>query len=788
MKNIVKKAIRFFLIAAFLLPFSLAAVANEATQTIRGVVRDQESRMALIGANVVVVNSNPLIGASTDLNGKFTLEKVPLGRIDLKVSYLGYEDKFINNLIITAGKQVVLEIDLVEAIGKLGEIVVEAQQKRTEAINEMAVLSAHTFSVEETQRYAGSFSDPARMVSAFAGVTGGGSENNDIVVRGNSPKGILWRLEGVEIPAPNHFGNEGETGGPVNTLNSNMLANSDFFTGAFSPEYGNASSGVFDMKLRTGNNQKREYSIGIGAIGIDATVEGPFSQNGNASYLANYRYSSLAILEDLGIINFKGVPKYQDGSFKIHLPTSKAGTFSVFGLGGMSNIRMEDKDKENKEIIYSVGDYTANMGVAGINQVLPLNEKSFLRNSFSIATNGNGGVFTDFEDAASNILQDEKLQRTSYRLSSIYNTKLNSRHTFKTGFIYSNNHFDFIGKYFNHRSQKLETLFEEKGTADLAQGFTTWKWRINEDLTFIGGLHYMHFLLNNSNSVEPRAGLNYKLNEKNTINLGYGKHSKLEPLTVYFANTYDAEGNLSNGNRNLGLSKAHHFVLGYKHILNQNLVLSSELYYQQLYNIPVENNLQGTFSMINSHGWITNKELINSGKGRNYGAEITLEKYLSQGFFFLITTSLYQSEYKNLNNTWRNTQFNGNFVGNALFGKEISIGKPSSHKTLGISGRITYAGGTRYTPINLEESRKRGYGVRDEQAAFSARADDLFLANMVVYYRKDRKKTTHEIRMDVQNITGHSARLNEFYNSRTGKIQYMRQLPLIPVIFYKVDF
>jgi hypothetical protein len=650
----------------------------------------------------------------------------------------------------------------------------------------MSLLSSHTFTVEETKRFAGSFNDPARMVSAFAGVTGGGSPNNDIIVRGNSPKGILWRLEGVEIPNPNHFGNEGFTGGPINALNSNMLANSDFMTGAFSPEYGNAASGVFDIKLRNGNNQNREYSFGIGALGIDATAEGPFRENSNASFLANYRYSSLGLLDNLNIIKFQGIPKYQDGSFKLYLPTKKYGIFSVFGLGGISSITEVNKDENDQ--INSEARFNANLGVIGVNQMMPVNTNSYFTNSLSISTNGNGISVNFFDTENVSPPSEERLQRTSFRISSIYNTKINNRHFVKAGAIYALNQFDFREHYYSTIRNRMESLYDQQGTADLAQGFATWKYRINENLTMVSGLHFMHFLLNNSSSVEPRAAINYKLDDKQSVNIGYGKHSKLEPLTTYFTNTFNAEDQVTDINKNLSLSKAHHYVVGYKNLIGSNLLLKAEAYYQFLYNVPVENNINGKFSMINSPGWNTTRELVNAGEGRNYGLEFTLEKFLSQGYFFLLTTSVFQSEYKNLDNVWRNTQFNGNYIGNALFGKEYTFGKPSSMKTIGLSGRVTYAGGHRYIPVDLEESIKKGHQVRDESHGYSAKADDFFTANMVLYYRKDRKKTTHEIRLDVQNVTAHKARLSDFYVPTTETIDYQRQLPILPVIFYKVDF
>ena len=268
---------------------------------------------------------------------------------------------------------------------ELDDVIVVAKQNKQDVLNDMALISARSFSVEETKRYAGAIDDPARMVSSFAGVNISAEGNNDIVVRGNSPKGVLWRLDGIGIPNPNHFANEGSTGGPINALNSAMLGNSDFFTGAFSPEYGNAMSGVFDMKLRNGNNEKREYSIMASVLGLDATIEGPFKKGYAGSYLANYRYSTLSLLDQAGIVDFGGVPKYQDASFKIVLPAGKKHIFSLFGLGGLSSISQEELDEENEERVLWKAEGKSNLGFVGLNHTYLINDKTYLK-SFTSAS------------------------------------------------------------------------------------------------------------------------------------------------------------------------------------------------------------------------------------------------------------------------------------------------------------------------------------------------------------------------------------------------------------------
>ena len=216
----IKMKILFAIAIAFLvisLLSSLSANASDLYQTIRGTITDQDSKSPVIGANIIIINSNPLLGSSTDTFGNFRIEKVQVGRVSLKISCIGYEEKIIPNLLISSAKEFILNIDMMESMLKMEELIISAdEQNKDEPLNEMAVVSARQFSVEETKRYAGAFNDPARMVSAFAGNNTAAVGNNFIIVRGNSPKGVQWRLDGIEIPNPNHFADEGSTGGAIN--------------------------------------------------------------------------------------------------------------------------------------------------------------------------------------------------------------------------------------------------------------------------------------------------------------------------------------------------------------------------------------------------------------------------------------------------------------------------------------------------------------------------------------------------------------------------------------------
>ena len=279
----------FTILFAFL---TLTIAAQDYTQTVKGTVIDMDTRVTLPGANILLVGSDPLVGATTDIDGNFKLEKIPVGRQSFKASFMGYEDVVVSEILVATGREVAINIEMKQSVTKLAGVTVRAKNNKSEPINHMASVSATQLTVESTSRVAAGINDPGRTAQSFAGVSSADDENNELVIRGNSPRGMLWRMEGIEIPNPNHFSNgEGGSGGGVCALSTQVLANSDFFTGAFPAEYGNALSGVFDLSMRNGNSEKREYALQLGVMGVQAALEGPIRKGSEASYLFNYRYS-----------------------------------------------------------------------------------------------------------------------------------------------------------------------------------------------------------------------------------------------------------------------------------------------------------------------------------------------------------------------------------------------------------------------------------------------------------------------------------------------------------------
>ncbi len=769
------------LVVCLLLLMTTNLKAQALSQTIRGTVVDQESRMPLVGTNVLILGTDPPLGSSTNAEGQFRLEHVPVGRHHLKITSMGYEEATIPELEVGSGKEVVPTIPLRESLVNMEEIVITAEAEKGKPNNEMAFVSARSFTVEETKRYAASVNDPARMTLSFAGVASTDDGSNNIVIRGNSPRGLLWRLEGVEIPNPNHFGEEGASGGAISMLSVNMLDNSDFFTGAFPAEYGNAASGVFDIKLRKGNNEKREYAAQAGFLGLDFAAEGPFSKNARASYLVNYRYSTLAVLNKIGItIAGDAVPDFQDLAFKIHVPTQKAGVFSLWGLGGLS--------RENFEDNFGSEIFRYQIGVGGLSHLYFFSDKTYLETTLSLSQSLNS--FKD-KEPENNYHYDEEFNETNARLSVLLNHKFNAKHTLRTGLIASQLHFDLFSAF--ERLDTIRTQVESEGNTQLLQSFIQWKYRINEVLTLNTGFHHMFFALNNNTSLEPRAGLQWAVSPKQTLSFGFGIHSRLDPLTTYYAKyRANPQTPYTEPNKGLKFPKARHYVIGYDHMLRSDLHLKVETYYQDLSDVPVVQ--QGitfpgyaSYAMINYEDGVLDIPLANNGTGKNYGIELTFEKFFTQNYYFMLATSLYESKYVPLDGNEYNTRFNGNYIINLLLGKEFLLGK-SKNKILGINTRTLLAGGNRYTPLDLKASQEAGEPVYLWNQRYATRANSYFRTDLRISYRRNKPNYASIISLDVQNVTNHQNIFSQYYDRQTQELTNSYQLGLIPVLNYRIEF
>jgi hypothetical protein len=773
------------------------AIAKDNTQKIRGVILDKQSQSYIVGATILIVNETNNLGARSDEKGAFVIENVKPGRYEIKISYLGYKELVVPNVIVTSGKETILDISLEENIKNLKGATIKSSNKN-KTINELASISARTFSMEEVNRYAGGRSDPARLASNFAGVSSPDDSRNDIVIRGNSPNGVLWRIEGMNVPNPNHFATIGTTGGPVSALNTNMLKSSDFFTSAFPAEYGNANAGVFDLGFRKGNSEKREHTIQFGMLtGMEAMTEGPIKKGNGSSYVIAYRYSFTGVAQALGIpIGTTATPFYQDLSFKLTSGTSKLGRFTLFVLGGKSKIDFLHTKIDTTDLFAdpSADSYfTSDIGVVGLKHFIKLSEKSYINTIIGATYSASNFTLDTINKVNNEAIRsiENKTNRIYYNLNTSYNSKLNARLFFKAGI-----QADVMNLNLNYRYRRFvpnwKQIWDYNDFTTLIQGYAHIKYNFSEKLTLNVGLHTQLLTLNKSYSIEPRAGLKYALNDKSTFSIGYGLHSQMQSMDVYFYRDLQPDGTYNEDNRNLDFTRSHHFVLGYDYLPAKDWRIKTEVYYQYIFNVPVTLT-PSSFSMLNNGSSFnpTNQgNLTNKGTGTNYGLELTIEKFFSKGYYGLLTGSLYESNYKGSDNIEHNTAFNGRYVANLLVGKEFKLGK-QKRNTFFTDLKMTSAGGRYFTPVDLVASQLANEQVvKGDAFAFSEQNPNFFRLDFKAgfTYNSKKRKLSHSFFFDVQNITNHKNVFAQRYNTVTNSINTAYQIGLFPNFVYKVQF
>lgn len=761
--------------------------AQELTQSIRGTVIDETSEITLIGATVRLLGTDPIIGQVTGINGDFEIQDVPIGRYTVQITYVGYEPMTIPNVVVHSGKSTSLNVRLKESLEKLEEVVVQGERPKDLPINDMAGVSARSFTVEETERYAAGLDDPARMATAFAGVANSTVGQNAIVIRGNAPKGVQWKLEGIEIPNPSHFAGSSVAGGGMVTLLSNqVLDNSDFMTGAFPAEYGNALSGVFDMNLRKGNNFEHEHTFKAGLLGIDVASEGPLSGNKNSSYLFNYRYSTLGLIGPL-LPEDSNTIRYQDLSFKLNFPT-KAGEFSFWGVGG------KDFGKKNEELNLDPTtweedtdlideEFGFNVGATGLTHKINLSEKTLLKTSLAASAN-NAYWDVDKLNDASELRPESRVESLTgtYSFATTVNHKFSRRVTNRTGVKLHRQFYNLEVQEAIGFGGPLRTIVEQDGSMHRAQGFTQTKVRLNESLELNAGFHSQYFDLNEQLTFEPRASLKWNMNAFKSLTLGYGNHSQIEDAKIYFVQ--DNAGNLLNND--LKLSRAHHVVLSYDWSINENLRFKVEPYFQYLYDVPVV--ADSSFSMVNfEQDWFFDQELENTGKGRNYGVDITMERFLANNFYYLVTGSIFQSKYKGGDDVWRDTRFNRNFAFNALAGKEWQAGA-SGNKWWSVNLGLTVMGGRKMSPLDESASLIAREDVRDESRAFEDAEPMVFGLDMTISLRKNKPKYSSVWSLQMKNMAGTPEFDGYVYNYQQNAMIKKESVIMVPNLSYKIEF
>lgn len=799
-----KKHLLFFAFTCFAM-VSLAQTPKEQVpgQTLRGKVTDADTGEPLSGTSISLLKSTAASGTSSSASGTYSIEKLPVGRYQVQASHLGYETVTIAEVLVEAGRETVLNIQLREQPNQLQEVVVKAPSNNQTANPLNQLIS----SVEEQFRFPATNFDPARLAMAYPGVAGNNDGTNVISVRGNSPNALQWRLEGVEIVNPNHTANAGTfgdrptgAGGGVNILSAQLLGTSTMYTGAFPAQYGNSLGGIMDMYFRKGNDQRHELIAQAGFIGIEAAAEGPIGvgssivgswQSGgagrqNPSFLVNYRYSFTGLLTAMGADFGDEETAFQDVAFHVSLPSAKSGQFSLFGVGGKSstlyhspNPDSATMDKERFNI-----DFQSKMGALGMTHILPLGKNSVLR-TVAIASALEHDRTADFIETGDR-WEDDSLRQQKLAFSSIFSHKISARHRMRVGVEAAYND-DSVYSFL--KNDKVSFKDDNYAVGWVVQPFLELHSNLGEKIEVVAGFHSSIFTtLKKEVLPEPRFSLNYAVG-KGRFTLAYGLHSQSLPIQLT-AFLYPMEFPSA--------SKAHHLTAGYQFEFANDFMLKAEAYLQRLSKVPVYLVDGGAISTINltdfsqtylSTGWPIEQSLFRShGVGRNYGLDISLQKYLTERYFLLLSGSFYHSEYSDADGKWHSTRFDGRHTLNLTAGREFAKQKNGKTTINGISGRVAWLGGFRESQIDVVQSKAVGYTVFDQENPFSEKLDDYFRIDLRLYKKWNKVGKNSMLSLDIQNVTSRKNAQYHYYDSVQDKVLLKKQLGLIPILTWRGEF
>ncbi|NJI72658.1 TonB-dependent receptor [Sphingobacterium kitahiroshimense] len=753
-------------------------------QTISGFVYDSASGQALQDVSIVIMGSYP-ISTKTNMDGKFILENIPIGRYELRISFTGYESQIIKEVLVGSVHQVYIEVPMYENAITLQEVESKPKTLHAKPINPFTVVGGNTFSPEQASRFAGGMDDPARLVSSNAGVTTSSMSSNGLSIRGNAPSLLQWRLEGVEIPSPNHFSDiNGLGGGLLCAVSNNVIGNSDFLIGSFPAEYNNAISGVFDIKMRKGNRKLYHHSFQLGLLGIDVASEGPISKSSNATYIINYRYSTTGLLEKIRKDeNIGGKLGYQDLNFNLNFPTKKSGVFSIWGLGLVDNVApILDQSTNRKYLddgVLSAAEQKA--GATGLSHHYFLkNNKTSLKSTFATTYSSNH-IHEDFYDIENHKSPKTDLtyNTTNLIFSSTLQHKFHPNHINKTGVTLTNIHHNIHVDHTPYYGQQLINFAHSNSHTNMISAYSNSKIKISNDFTVVGGFNVQHFILNKNTVAEPRVGVNWDALPGRSISAAYGLHSRIERPDVYFFKNNEEE----LINRNLAFLKSHQFTVGYNQELTSDLYLKIELYFQLLYDVPIAPI--GNYSILNRTDFYTTQSLISKGKGKNLGVDLTLSKSFKKGYYYLLTTSLFDSKYKAADDKWYNTRFNRNYVFNFLVGKEWIFGS----NILGVNFKASKLGGQRYSPVDeaatlLHPDKEVQY---DENRMFEKQLRSMFIGDLTLSYKMNRGRFSHTFAIKSVNATKQKEFIKHKFNIMTQTIEPYFAANSLFNVSYRID-
>lgn len=741
--------------------------AQNITQILRGRIMESFTQKPISDAAVIV--DNDLAGTYSDINGLFIFKDIPVGRHRLVVRSVGFQTIVLTDVLVESGKESVLDIVLKPIDMALDTFVITAQSQNNERVSYPSV------SVIEKLRfqYPATYADPARYASYSAGVAVDNDQANNLSIRGASPNAMQWYMEGAEIVNPNHLSNAGTltdrasaNGGGVMILSAQLLDNTTLYQGAMPVAYGNALAGALDMRLRKGNDEKRQSTISLSLIGLDAATEGYFSKKSKASYLVNYRYSTVGLLSQLGVPLGDEAINYQDASFNIHLPTRKMGEFSIFGVGGVSENIFKAKastewkvDKDSQDISFH-----GRMGAFGIKHQINLGKNTLWKSVFVASALNNERQAIGYNRLAQPIIVD-KINNThsKFFFRTDLEHKLGSRTEGGIGVVVKRE--DLLNENI-YKTSSLSTIYGADGGSLSVIPYADISGKMTQKLSYRVGLRATYFDFNKELSFEPSAILNYALKSHTYFQLNYSRQSQLLQPQFYFAQNEKG----AYINKNLDLVKSDNISIGINSRFKNDIRSHFEIFAQQYSNVYYTQD--ASLMVISILDDLNSLNAISSAKGtaQTYGAAWSLNQSTAKGLFWQLNFAGFNARFMNDKGVDRSLTYNNIYTTNALLGKEWAMGA-NKNKLVGVSGRAVTRGGF--------------WSLQDKNWT---QGNSYFRADLNVYFKRNHKNWHSTVQLDIQNVTNRENAWTVVYDNLQKRFLPKKQLGMIPNLTYKVEF
>ena len=775
-----------FLFSVILLGLVVGLVAAQGGRRIDGKVMDAESREGLAGANLVLLDTNK--GASTDVDGKFSISNLEPGLYRLEVSYVGYISEIITDIQVLSRKPVKLEIALKPQNLTTDAIVVSAGYFSEEKLTPTSVIGLQR---EEIRRFPGGFEDVVRTVSVLPGVSvnpAGG--RNDLLVRGGGPSENLFVINNVEVPSINHFTTQGASSGSLSFINLDFVDNVSFSSGGFQARYGEKMSSILSLDLAEGRQDRLGGKGLISATQFGLNLEGPLGTKGN--FLMSARKSYLDLIFKAAGLPF--IPVYTDYNLLANYEPMPGHKISAFAFLALDNIDRNLSNAKNRAFNARLLDNTQNQFVSGLNwRRVHQNGYSDLTLSaslyqfrFSQADSQSVEYFRSKADEVEYALRGQRFMKISKPLNLLFGVQIKIKQ--------NKNNTVFAGTIYNRSGQRI--ALDQLGLNPRTDSnrymqtyalFAETDWDITSRMNLNSGLRFNYYpALTNAFYLAPRLGLKYQLNAKHSIKLNYG-HYYQPPSNVWLVNPK---------NKKLKALQNRMAIAAWDYLVRPDVRFTAEVYYKKYLDLPVGitpgyndylvisntgSGYGGREDDFQSFGFF---DMLPDGKGEAYGVELLLQKKFSDvPLYGKASVSVGKSSLTAFNGKTYPAAFDQRFIFNLSAGYRIT-------PTLEVSGKFRYFSGLPYTPVYRPSENPVNPGQIQNlpQEYLSARLKaghhlDLRLDKYFVF-----RKWTLITYVDIQNVYNYKIPVKPRYDFWEDKIDTANGIGILPSIGISAEF